>query len=263
MENLIAAYMVLTAVSIMVALRAIFADREERMSEDKQHAQPNEAAVPEPVEIPAPSFTEPGFIADSKSKISDHRARSAAFNQFYSWAKGEAKKMGIPYAATLDRADEYRQARNIFQDSRRWHALRLTTLRRDEQCLRCGATEELQVDHIAPLSRRPDLFDDPDNLQTLCATCNREKGVYAMDYRDASIRQAQPIPFPPSPPKLVPVVVSPEERRRAESRIAQRIAAIDALRDAEELGQFGLIPAGPAGRYRKKRFSYLHEAPMV
>lgn len=43
------------------------------------------------------------------------------------------------------------------------------------QCVTCGASEPLQIDHIFPWSRGG--TDEPSNLQTLCAPCNRSKGA--------------------------------------------------------------------------------------
>lgn len=46
-------------------------------------------------------------------------------------------------------------------------------LARDGRCLRCGATTELEVDHIVPVAHGGSNADE--NLQTLCRRCNREK----------------------------------------------------------------------------------------
>lgn len=42
------------------------------------------------------------------------------------------------------------------------------------RCVKCGSFEGLAVDHIYPYSLGG--TDDPDNLQTLCRTCNSSKG---------------------------------------------------------------------------------------
>jgi len=42
------------------------------------------------------------------------------------------------------------------------------------QCVYCGASEDLEWDHIIPLSRGGP--DTPDNLVRACAGCNRSKG---------------------------------------------------------------------------------------
>ena len=41
-------------------------------------------------------------------------------------------------------------------------------------CVHCGATEQLQVDHIRPVSHGGD--DSEENLQILCRLCNLRKG---------------------------------------------------------------------------------------
>ncbi len=55
-------------------------------------------------------------------------------------------------------------------------SLRFQILKRDRVCQLCGATkkqERLEVDHIVPRSKGG--TNDPDNLQVLCASCNRGK----------------------------------------------------------------------------------------
>lgn len=42
------------------------------------------------------------------------------------------------------------------------------------KCAACGSTEDLQVDHIVPIVRGGSC--ELDNLQALCAPCNRAKG---------------------------------------------------------------------------------------
>lgn len=49
-------------------------------------------------------------------------------------------------------------------------------------CLSCGATENIQPDHVVPLARGGS--NDIANLQPLCATCNQRKGANTIDYRD-------------------------------------------------------------------------------
>ena len=46
----------------------------------------------------------------------------------------------------------------------------------------CGSrTRRLVLDHVKPLYHGG--RHDPDNLQVLCWTCNREKGLKVVDYR--------------------------------------------------------------------------------
>ena len=48
--------------------------------------------------------------------------------------------------------------------------------RRDgDRCVKCGATEELTVDHVIPKSMEGGTCQLL-NLQTMCKTCNSDKG---------------------------------------------------------------------------------------
>jgi len=63
------------------------------------------------------------------------------------------------------------------------------------QCVCCGSTRRLQVDHIVP-----SYYDGGnilDNLQTLCQTCNVAKGVQTINFRDPQTDlTAPPAQFP-------------------------------------------------------------------
>jgi 5-methylcytosine-specific restriction endonuclease McrA len=63
----------------------------------------------------------------------------------------------------------YRSDNPIKGDFREW------LLARDGYaCVECGATERLTIDHIQPVIRGGETT--PDNLQTLCKSCNSRKG---------------------------------------------------------------------------------------
>lgn len=65
-------------------------------------------------------------------------------------------------------------------------ALREATFVRDNyECLRCGDTERLSIDHIVPLAKGGD--NSADNLQTLCSTCNSIKGDSISDHRRSNV----------------------------------------------------------------------------
>ena len=68
-----------------------------------------------------------------------------------------------------------------------WKAERDKTLERDGwRCLKCGATEDLTVDHIVPASVWKNSFGTDlvrDNLQVLCERCNLQKGTKIISYR--------------------------------------------------------------------------------
>ena len=48
-------------------------------------------------------------------------------------------------------------------------------IRDNNSCVKCGATENLHIDHEIALSRGGS--NDVDNLQVLCRDCNLRKGV--------------------------------------------------------------------------------------
>jgi 5-methylcytosine-specific restriction endonuclease McrA len=52
----------------------------------------------------------------------------------------------------------------------------MQALDRDEwQCVKCGARQRLECDHIEPVRKRPDLAYKLSNLQILCGTCHARK----------------------------------------------------------------------------------------
>ena len=63
-----------------------------------------------------------------------------------------------------------------------WHAI---LERQQHQCVSCGTTENLTIDHIQPLSQGGSGF--PNNIQALCHSCNARKGE--------AQRQAHPSPL--------------------------------------------------------------------
>lgn len=61
-------------------------------------------------------------------------------------------------------------------------AVRAAVFERDgHACLRCASVIDLQIDHVAPRSAGGS--DEPENLQTLCGTCNRWKRTQTIDFR--------------------------------------------------------------------------------
>lgn len=94
---------------------------------------------------------------------------------------------------TFDYADiprPTRQPDKFFFLSDQWIKLRYKTLmERGNHCECCGNTwsvgNPLQVDHIRPRSRYPDLALEPKNLQVLCRECNIGKGAWdKTDWRE-------------------------------------------------------------------------------
>lgn len=53
-------------------------------------------------------------------------------------------------------------------------------------CLKCGAVEDLSVDHVVPVSKGG--AHDIDNFQLLCKPCNSSKGDKIIDFRPSTPR---------------------------------------------------------------------------
>ena len=76
-----------------------------------------------------------------------------------------------------------------FLRSTAWRELRAKVIEKyGAKCMCCGFTSKhsykINVDHIKPRKLFPELALDFDNLQVLCARCNKEKGnKHATDYR--------------------------------------------------------------------------------
>lgn len=53
------------------------------------------------------------------------------------------------------------------------------------RCANCHAVDNLQIDHVRPLTQNGG--NELENLQLLCAACNNAKGAQEIDYRGASL----------------------------------------------------------------------------
>ena len=78
----------------------------------------------------------------------------------------------------------------------RWHVMRMAILERDNwTCRECGARGvRLEVHHIQPVSKRPDLAWSPDNCASVCVPCHlkitdRELGRSAVSLARRQWRQ--------------------------------------------------------------------------
>lgn len=84
----------------------------------------------------------------------------------------------LPYVRRLYRGTARREAVSA--------AVRDRILARDGAvCRHCGATEDLQIDHVIPVVWGG--TNAPDNLQVLCRTCNRIKGPLPHHPRPAGV----------------------------------------------------------------------------
>lgn len=97
--------------------------------------------------------------------------------QDWSWKAHEAPR---------SKSKRRKHNRKLPKSVRRWMALRAKVFKTyGKQCMKCGSTENIEVDHIKPRSKFPELRWDFDNLQVLCRRCNILKWNYHdTDYRE-------------------------------------------------------------------------------
>lgn len=75
-----------------------------------------------------------------------------------------------------------RQNAYSFRSKYDWNQVREKVLKRDDfECVECGSSENLEVDHIQAVAKGGSLHD-PSNLQTLCRECHKKKGRAMGDY---------------------------------------------------------------------------------
>jgi 5-methylcytosine-specific restriction endonuclease McrA len=80
---------------------------------------------------------------------------------------------------------KYKRHSAVVTRSPRWPALRLAAKRRDGfKCVSCGARGQLEVDHIVPVRKCPELSFVLENLQTLCVACHSRKTRIEVGWQD-------------------------------------------------------------------------------
>jgi len=93
--------------------------------------------------------------------------------------------------------------------------MREEILKRDGyKCVQCGATENLHIDHINPITNKG--ISERNNLQTLCAKCNTSKKdsiiTQPQTKHEPSMGQARPnenAPYPTDSLNLIPLTLNP------------------------------------------------------
>ena len=80
---------------------------------------------------------------------------------------------------------------SVFYSTKAWWSLRARVLMKyGYKCMLCNSIDEIQVDHIQPRSRAPELSLTFSNLQVLCRDCNRQKSnIHAEDYREERVAE--------------------------------------------------------------------------
>jgi hypothetical protein len=80
---------------------------------------------------------------------------------------------------------------DVFLRSAEWRIARQHVFKVcGRRCCNCGASRDLNIDHVLPRGTRHDLALDITNLQVLCGRCNKAKGGRRTDYRTAQQRAA-------------------------------------------------------------------------
>ena len=104
--------------------------------------------------------------------------------------RGKLSIDGVTYIGQ-EAKPKKRTSATQFIKSPEWQALRKEALSLyGAVCVKCGSEESVQVDHIKPKSKHPELALDISNLQPLCWSCNRRKSFFhETDYRRQSVTQ--------------------------------------------------------------------------
>ncbi|MCV7223156.1 HNH endonuclease [Mycolicibacterium elephantis] len=63
----------------------------------------------------------------------------------------------------------------------RWQKLSQQARQKQPWCALCGSTNQLQADHIVPVSEAPEIRLEPLNVRVLCADCNKRRGNKCTD----------------------------------------------------------------------------------
>lgn len=75
-----------------------------------------------------------------------------------------------------DSKKKSKKQREKFLRSDEWQKLRTKIFERDGRCCaKCGNVKQLNIDHILPRSKFPELALDEINLRVLCWNCNKAK----------------------------------------------------------------------------------------
>lgn len=114
--------------------------------------------------------TDKSFVNRHYDKIVEHLKKHGLVHQSYQPKTTKTKKSTPPTV----------QQEVGFYSTREWLELRYAILKKYKAtCMCCGATRadgtQIHVDHIKPRFKHPELALDINNLQVLCAECNRGK----------------------------------------------------------------------------------------
>jgi len=83
-----------------------------------------------------------------------------------------------PYKRAVPPQNKRRERARLRAQYRSWYGQLAAA---GEECANCGATQNLVLDHVLPIAKGG--LSALDNLQLLCALCNRIKGKLVIDCR--------------------------------------------------------------------------------
>jgi hypothetical protein len=98
-----------------------------------------------------------------------------------------ALKHGLILQSDVDAYDKQQKSERAKRQYISAKVSRLVLERDGNNCLLCGSQNDLRVGHIKPVSRGGS--SDPENLQTLCASCNKDTRSSSTDFRKPYVKQ--------------------------------------------------------------------------
>lgn len=137
----------------------------------------------EPFTIP---MTLPQYLLSVERKYIEDALRVCRCNE-----TATARYLGVSYRTLryrLQKLKEWSETFTVNQKKQAWSKIRIAVLAHyNSTCQACGATAaegaKMNVEHILPRERYPWLAFEFDNLQVLCAPCNKAKGQSEYDFR--------------------------------------------------------------------------------
>jgi 5-methylcytosine-specific restriction endonuclease McrA len=139
------------------------------------------------------------FKPKSVVKVSSLHAYAAAIMKHLGMAKSHSSKPEAALRKPTRRRAVAKKLKKLpaFYESAEWRRLRYEViLEQGRKCAVCGRTPAdgiiINVDHVRPLRKFPELALDKTNLQVLCHECNHGKGNW-----DETDWRAQSLTAPP------------------------------------------------------------------
>ena len=124
--------------------------------------------------------TPKGKAAEARYRLSP--AKQAIDKAYRASTRGKA--VAVARATRLLASDPHLRVRKRLNQTAPYKRLRLAVIREEQACRRCGATDDLTLDHIIPM--RMGGSNERANLQCLCRGCNAPKKLNVVAYAPAA-----------------------------------------------------------------------------